>query len=84
MEGQTQPLEVLCEKAVLKNFANFRGKHMCWSSIFNKFTDLKKETQSRCFLIKFAKLFATPILKNFCEQVLLEGRRIQNALNYLT
>ena len=27
---QKQPAEVLCKKNVLKNFANFTGKHLCW------------------------------------------------------
>ena len=28
---QKQPPEVFCKKGVLKNFANFTGKHLCWS-----------------------------------------------------
>ena len=28
---QKQPPEVFFEKGVLKNFANFTGKHLCWS-----------------------------------------------------
>ena len=26
-----QSPEVFCKKSVLKNFANFKGKHLCWS-----------------------------------------------------
>ena len=29
---QKQPSEVFCKKGVLKNFAIFRGKHLCWSN----------------------------------------------------
>ena len=29
--SQNQPPEVFCKKGVLKNFANFTGKHLCWS-----------------------------------------------------
>ena len=32
---QKQPSEVFHKKAVLKNFAIFTGKHLCWS-LFNK------------------------------------------------
>ena len=28
---QKQPPAVFCKKGVLKNFANFTGKHLCWS-----------------------------------------------------
>ena len=28
---QKQPTEVFFKKDVLKNFANFTGKHLCWS-----------------------------------------------------
>ena len=33
---QKQPLEVLCKKSVLRNFAKFIGKHQCQSLFFNK------------------------------------------------
>ena len=28
---QKQPLETLCKRGVLKNFATLTGKHLCWS-----------------------------------------------------
>ena len=28
---QKQTPEVFCKKCALKNFANFTGKHLCWS-----------------------------------------------------
>ena len=72
---QKQPPEVFCKKRVLKNFANFPGKHL--QSLFNKVTGLKacisikKRLQHRCFFAKFAKFSKTPILKNMCERLLL-------------
>ena len=53
--------EVFCEKGVLRNFANFTGKHLCQSLFFNKVagpgpaTLLKKRLQHRCFPVNFAK-----------------------------
>ena len=53
---QKQPREKFCKKAVLKNFAIFTGKYMCW----------------RLSLIQsIAKFFRAPILKNICEWPLL-------------
>ena len=45
---------------VLKNFANFTGKHMSqpWPA-----TILKKRLQYRCFHVKFAKFFRTLFYK---------------------
>ena len=34
---------------------------------------IKKELKHRCFLVKFAKLLKTSILKNICERLLLEN-----------
>ena len=31
---------VFCEKSAFRNFAKFRGKHLCWSLFFNKVTGL--------------------------------------------
>ena len=38
---QKQPPEVFFKKSVLKNFANFTGKHLCRSLFFNKVADLR-------------------------------------------
>ena len=44
------------KKAVLKNFAIFTGKHLCWNLFFNKNAGLqgpsfiKKRLEHRCFL----------------------------------
>ena len=43
----------------LENFANFTGKHVCWSLFFNKVSGLqafiKKRLEHRCFPVKFTK-----------------------------
>ena len=60
---QKQPPEVFFKKNVLKNFANFTGKHLCWSLFFNKVTGLracsfiKKSLQHRCVPVKLAKFY---------------------------
>ena len=36
--------EVLCKKAVLKNFAKFAGKYLCQSLFFSKIASLKPAT----------------------------------------
>ena len=54
---QKQPPVKFCKKAVLKNFAIFTGKHLCW----------------RLFSIQnIPKFFRAPILKNICERLLLK------------
>ena len=58
-----QPREVFFKKGVLKNFANFTGKHLCWSLFFNKVADLrvcnfiKKRLQQRYVPVKLAKFY---------------------------
>ena len=55
---------------VLKNFANFTEKHLCWSLFFTKLrafrpaTLLKKRLLKRCFPMKNGKFWITPISKN--------------------
>ena len=64
------------KKDVLKNIANFTGKHPVLQSLFNNVTGLqvcnfiKKILQHWYFRMKFAKLLRTPILKNICERTL--------------
>ena len=36
VQFQKQPSEVFCKIGVLKNFANFTGKHLCWSLLLIK------------------------------------------------
>ena len=42
--NQKQPPEVFCKKAVLKNIAMFRGKHLCWSLFLINFQILRPAT----------------------------------------
>ena len=59
------------EKGILKTFANFTGKHLCWNVLIHSVKNfVKKRLQHRCFPVKFAKLLRTPILKNICERLL--------------
>ena len=45
---------------VAKNFANFRGKHLCWSLLLIKLlARLKNSLQHRCFPVKFEKFLKT-------------------------
>ena len=63
-------LEVFCKKGLLKNFANFTGKHLCQSLFFNEnaglspATLLKKRLWHKCFLVNFANSLGTPFLYN--------------------
>ena len=53
---QKQPQEVFCEKFVLKNFANFTGKQLCWSLFLIKLHAwrpaalLKRDSKTDVFL----------------------------------
>ena len=38
---------MFCQKSVLRNFANFIGKHLCQSLFFNKVVGLKSATLQR-------------------------------------
>ena len=76
------------EKGVLKNFTRFTRKHLCQSLFFNKVaglryvTLLKKRLWHRCFPVNFVKRLRTPILKNFCERlVLVSGRTTTQKLS---
>ena len=57
------------KKAVLKKFAIFTRKHLCWSLWACNF--IKKSFQHRCFPVNIAKFLRTPDLKNICERPLL-------------
>ena len=43
---------------VLKDFANFTGKHLYWCLFLTNF--IKKRLQHRCFHVKFANFLRTP------------------------
>ena len=63
LKNQKQLTEVFCKKGVLKNFADFKGKHLCRRLLFIKVVALrpatfsKRELQQRCFTVNFAKFF---------------------------
>ena len=51
------------KKCVLENFANFAGKHLCWSLLLIRLQSL----QQGCFSVKLAKFLRTLILKAFAN-----------------
>ena len=76
----TKPSEQNSEAAaggVLKNFANFTRKNLCWILFFTKLqsfrpaTLLKRDTCTGVFLWNIEKFLRAPILKNICERLLL-------------
>ena len=70
------------EKTVLKNFAIFTGKDLCWSLFFNKVAGLqvwhftKKRLQHSFFPMNIEKFLRTLILKNICERLLLSIKKL--------
>ena len=49
---QKQPPEVFCKKDVLRNFAKFKGKHLCQSLFFDF---IRKETPVQVFSCEFCE-----------------------------
>ena len=82
-------MEMFFKIAVLKNFANFAGKHLCWVA-FNRAACqkacnfIKKRSQHRCFPVKFTKFIRTLIYrilpvavslhKIFCKNIARKAR----------
>ena len=67
---QKQLPEVFYKKAVLKNFAIFTGKYLCWSLFLIKLQAcnfIKKRFQHRCLPVNIAKFLKTANLKNICR-----------------
>ena len=64
-------------KQIIKNFAIFIGKRLCWSLFITKLQAyrpailLKRDSKHSCFPVNIAKFLRTPILKNICERLLL-------------
>ena len=69
LKQQKQPPKVFRKKGVLKNFAIFTRKHLCWS-LFSVFgvNFIKKRLQHRHFPMNITKFLGTPILKNTWER----------------
>ena len=61
------------KKGVLKNLANFTGKHLCWSLFLTKFLTnfIKKTLQHSCFPVKFAKFLRAPFSTEHIRWLLL-------------
>ena len=62
-----------------KSFANFTGKHLCWSLFLKNLQAKglqlhKKGLQQRCFPVKFAKFLTTPFLSEHLRWLLLHLR----------
>ena len=81
---------MLYKETVLKNFAIFKGRHLCWSLFFNKVAGLqacnliKKRLQHSCFPVKIANFLKTSILKNIYKWVLLSFRKTFKKLFLVT
>ena len=71
--------EVFWRKAALKIYAEFTGKHLCWSLQACNF--IKKRLQYRCFPVNFGKFLRTHFSKNFCERLLLHLKYYNPANN---
>ena len=59
---EEEPPEVFCKKGVLRNLANFTGKHLCQSLFFNKVAGLAK-------FLRTPFLTSGRLLPNFEENV---------------
>ena len=68
VKPQKQPRELFCKKGVLRNFANFTGKHLCWSLFLIELQEVcsfsKKGLRHRCFPVEFTKSLRTPNFKS--------------------
>ena len=65
------------KNAVLKNFAKFTGKHLCWSLLLIKLQNFwsaasLKKTPTPCFPVNIAKFLRKTFVKNICERLLLK------------
>ena len=77
VEGQKQPPEVFCKKGILKNFANFTGKQLCWSLILIKLQAsgqqlYKKETPTQLFCYENYETFKNIYFKEH-QQITASG-----------
>ena len=83
-----QPTELFCKKFALKNFANFTGRHLCWSLFFIKLQAwgpaiFFKKTPG-VFPLKFPKLFQKKFLwtsASVSSQVVLFRMREKDTAN---
>ena len=66
LRWQKQLPGVFCKKGVLKDFAKFTRKHLCWSFFWTKlqaeaFNCIKNRLHHRCFAANFVKFLKAPI-----------------------
>ena len=59
------------QKAVLRNFANFTRKHLCWALFLIKLQANTGETPTQAFSSKICKIFKNTYSKNICERLFL-------------
>ena len=85
-------LEVFYEKAVLKNFAKFIGKHLCHSLFFNKVEAcnfIKKETLAKVFCCGFCEIFKniffyrTPLVAASAKSIIHHDKSFKNKMKKL-
>ena len=63
--SRSSRLQMFFKIGVLKNCANFTGKHLCWSLFLKNSCSLKacnfiiKRLQHRCFTVRFTKFLKT-------------------------
>ena len=75
-------------KGVLRNFAKFKGKHLCQSLFFNKVpglrpaTLLKKRPWHRCFPLNFMKFLRIPFSQNTSWRLLLNSKKLTYSLPF--
>ena len=63
-----QPPKLFCKKGILKNFAVFTGKHLCWSLFLIKMQSFRP--------VNIAKFLRTRIMKNICVRPLLQLQEV--------
>ena len=73
------------KNGVLKYFANYTGKHPCWSLFLIESLGLqlfKKVSPTQVFSNGICEIFKKPILKKICERLLLKSVQISRGLPF--
>ena len=78
---QKQPPEVFFKKSVLRNFAKFKGKHLCQSLFFNKVTGLLQNTSGQLLLYKKYKIMLLHIVDNGISKNYIENKTLKRPLH---
>ena len=77
---QKQPSEVLCKKKCSKKFANFTGKHLCWSLFLIKLQTLRPATLLKAVL---TQVLSCEIYKIFNKTYFEEHPRTTASLHFI-